>query len=103
MAMKGVADQEVHAGTLEPKPSASSYQPPVSLELPVEVSVDVTVQLRLVADDGYAEPDDAWLGPTQRRRESRRFWITAVAIRLLALVMYYVQVHLRPARPQEPA
>jgi hypothetical protein len=40
-----------------------------------------------------AERSSVLLGPTQRRRENRRFWITAAVIMLLALVMYYVRVH----------
>lgn len=39
-----------------------------------------------------AERSGAWLGPTQRRREQRAFWITAALIAVLALAMYYVGV-----------
>lgn len=40
-----------------------------------------------------AERSRAWLGPTQRRRESQVFWITAVVIAAFALAMYYVRAY----------
>lgn len=39
-----------------------------------------------------AERSSAWLGPTQRRREHRAFWITAALIAVIALAMYYIRI-----------
>jgi len=39
-----------------------------------------------------AERSGAWLGPTQRRREQRAFWIGVALIAVVALAMHYVGV-----------